>query len=116
MTKEVLEQYIDLKKEINSLEKRIIRLEKKSTIVSDIVQNGYKRHAVIRGVDYDRLDKLDDLINILKRRKKQALEQEIEISNFIMNIPNVKLRRIFEYKYIDNMTWPQIQIIMRIQS
>ena len=39
MTKEVLEQYVDLLKEIKKLDKRIERLEKQSTIVSDVVQN-----------------------------------------------------------------------------
>lgn len=39
MTKEVLEQYVDLLQEIKKLNKRIKRLEKQSAIVSDVVQN-----------------------------------------------------------------------------
>lgn len=39
MTKEVLEQYVDLLQEIKKLDKRIERLEKQSAIVSDVVQN-----------------------------------------------------------------------------
>ena len=43
MTKEKLKQYNDLKIEISKLENRIDRLKKQSEIVSDVVQNGYKR-------------------------------------------------------------------------
>lgn len=35
--------------EIAKLEKRIDRLKKQSAIVSDVVQNGYKRHAIYGG-------------------------------------------------------------------
>lgn len=114
MTKEVLEQYIDLKKEIVDLEKKISRLEKQSIMIADVVQNGYKRHAVIKGVDYVRLDKLNTLIETYRKRKEKALEQEIEIANFITSISDIKLRRIFEYRYIDGMSWLQIQMLMRI--
>lgn len=39
MTKELLEQYVDLLQEIKNLDKRIERLKKQSSIVSDVVQN-----------------------------------------------------------------------------
>lgn len=116
MTKEVLEQYIDLQKEIADLEKKIKKLEKQGVIVSDVVQNGYKRHAVIKGVDYVRLDKIDTLIEIYKQRKEKALKQEVEIANFITSISDVKLRRIFEYRYIDRLSWIQIQVIMQYKN
>lgn len=112
MTKEILEQYIDLQKEIKGLEKRIAKIEKQSRIVSDVVQNGYKRHAVIRGVDYKRLGKLNKLKELLEQRKKQAIEQLIEIEKFIKGIENSKLRRIFEYRYYEGLNWIQIQTTM----
>lgn len=112
MTKEVLEQYVDLLQEIKKLDKRIERLEKQSAIVSDVVQNGYKRHAVIKGIDLYRSNKLDELKRILEERKTMAIEQEVEIEKFIKNIHNSKTRQIFEYKYIDGLSWVQIQLIM----
>lgn len=39
MTKEILIQYCDLKKEIDKLEKRIDKLEKQSDMVADVVQS-----------------------------------------------------------------------------
>lgn len=112
MTKEVLEQYVDLLQEIKKINKRIERLEKQTSIVSDVVQNGYKRHAVIRGTDIYRSRKLVELKRILEERKEKALDQEKEIENFIKNIDKSNLRQIFEHKYIDGLNWIQIQIMM----
>ena len=112
LTKEVLEQHIDLQKEIADLEKKIKKLEKQGIIVADVVQNGYKRHAVVKGIDYVRLDKIDTLIEIYKQRKEKALKQEVEIANFITSISDVKLRRIFEFRYIEGLDWYKIQVLM----
>lgn len=47
MTKEELEEIFFIEKEIKDIEDRIRRNEKQSSDVSDVVQNGYKRHAFI---------------------------------------------------------------------
>ncbi len=112
MTKEVLIQYCDLKNEIKKLEERIEKLEKQSSIVSDVVQNGYKRHAVIRGYDYTRSYKLELLKSILKQRYDMALQMQTDIETYINTIPKSDIRQIFEHRYIDNMNWYQIQILM----
>lgn len=112
MTKEVLEQYVDLLQEIKKLDKRIEKLEKQSSVVSDVVQNGYKRHAVIKGIDIYRAKKLEELKRILEERRTMAIEQEVEIEKFIKNIHSSKTRQVFEHKYIDGLSWIQIQMIM----
>lgn len=111
--KKVLEQYPNLFKEIEKLNKRIIKLEEQATMVSDVVQNGYKRHAVIFGVDQVRLNKLTLLRNVLKEREEIALEQRIQIEMFINNIKESDIRQIFEYRYIDNLSWIEIQLEMK---
>lgn len=113
MTKEILIQYCDLKQEVQKLEKRIDRLEKQSEMVSDVVQNGYKGHAVIYGYDYNRVFKLDILKRILKKRYDTTLELQIQIEEYINKIPKSDIRQIFEHRYIDNMNWYQIQTAMR---
>ena len=113
MIKKVLEQYPNLVKEIEKLNKRITKLEEQTTMVSDVVQNGYKRHAVIFGVDQVRQNKLNLLKDILKEREKIALEQKIQIEMFINNIKESDIRQIFEYRYIDNMSWIEIQLEMK---
>ena len=109
MTKDKLVQYCDLKVEIENLEKRIDRIQKQSEMVADVVQNGYKGRAVIRGVDLIRKQKLERLNNILKERYERDLQLQIEIEEFISNIQDSKLRQIFEFRYIDGFSWIQIR-------
>lgn len=112
MTKQLLIQYNDLIKERNKLEKRIERLEKQSSMVSDVVQNGYKRHAVIFGFDLNRSSKLNELKSILKIREAMIIVQQTEIEKYINTIEDSNIRQIFEHRYIDNMNWYQIQTEM----
>lgn len=112
MTKEKLIQYCDLKQEIDKLEERINRIEKQSDFVSDVVQNGYKRHAVITGYDCNRAYKLDLLKLTLRERYDMALDLQTEIEIWINTIDKSDLRQIFEHRYIDGMNWYQVQTIM----
>ncbi len=113
MTKEQLNQYNDLIKEKKKLEKRIERLEKQTSMVSDVVQNGYKRHAVIFGYDLNRSNKLKELKEILVERDAQIIIDLVEIEKYINTIDKSDIRQIFEHRYIDNMNWYQIQTIMK---
>lgn len=112
MTREELKQYSDLKIEIEKLQKRIGRLKKQSEIVSDVVQNGYKRHAIIRGYDCERAYKLDLTIKKLEELRDKAINQRVEIIDFIEKIPKSEIREIFTLRYIDNKNWIQIMHIM----
>lgn len=112
MNKKTLNQYTDLVKEAQKLEKRIERLRKQSSQVSDVVQNGYKRHAVIFGYDVVRDSKLKELEFLLMDRKAKIIIQQTEIENYINNIEESDVRQIFEHRYIDNMNWIQIQVAM----
>ena len=112
MNKELLVQYNDLLKEKIKLEKRIAKLEKQTSMVSDVVQNGYKRHAVIFGYDLIRKKKLDELQMTLKIREAMIIVQQIEIEKYINEIEDSKTRQIFVYRYIDNMDWYQIAMEM----
>ncbi len=113
MTKEKLIQYCDIKEEISKLEKRIDRIEKQSEMVSDVVQNGYKGRAVIYGFDCNRSFKLQRLEDILKKRRDRLLDLQMEIEEWIDTIPRSDIRQIFEHRYIDDMSWIQIQIVMK---
>lgn len=113
MTKENLIQYCELQKEIKSLEGRIDKMQKQSDIVADVVQNGYKRRAVVRGYDYHRAYKLEVLKETLKKRYDKALDMQTRIEVWISAIQRSDIRQIFEYRYIDNMNWIQIMHAMK---
>ena len=116
MTKETLIQYCDLKNEVQKLEKRIAKIEKQSEMVSDIVQNGYKRHAVIYGYDYERDFKIKKLKHILNERYDMVLELQTQIEEYINKIPKSDVRQIFEHYYIDGMSWVQIMHVMKYKA
>ena len=108
MDKKTLIQYTDLIKEKEKLKKRIERLERQSTMVSDVVQKGYKRHLVIFGYDISRENKLRELNDILIQREAMIIIQQTEIEKYINTIERSDLRQIFVHRYIDNMDWYQV--------
>lgn len=108
MTKQELEEVFYIDKEIKDLERRISTKEKQSEDVSDVVQNGYKRHAVIFGIDVKRAYKLQNMYEKLKKYKIQLVEKKQEIENYIETIPFSEIRQIFRYRYLDNISWVQI--------
>lgn len=114
--KEKLIQYCDIKEEIKRLEKRIERLRKQPDYVADVVQNGYKHHAVIRGYDRKREHKLDVLEDILQERHDTLLSIQIEVETFIDTIPKSDIRDIFTYRYIYNMKWFEIAQEMKLNG
>ncbi len=114
--KEKLIQYCDIKEEIKHLEKRKCVLHKQSSEVSDVVQNGYKRHAVISGYDIKRQHKLDTLEAILQERHDKLLDIQIEVETFIDKIPKSDIRDIFTYRYLDNMEWHKIAQKMKLND
>ena len=114
MTKEMLEQHVNTKKEITKLEKRIERLRKQSEMVADVVQNGYKGRAVIYGVDLARKRKINHLEEILQERYDKLLDMQINIENELNKLPS-DMRQILEHRYIDEMNWVQIQFEMGYQ-
>ena len=115
MTREKLDEYCYLKNEIDNLEKRIEKIERQSELVADVVQNGYKGRAVIRGYDIKRKEKLHLLKEKYQERYDRCIDLKIEIENFINSISKSEIRQIFENRYYDNMNWVQIAFLMNIQ-
>lgn len=113
MNKEKLIQYCDIKEEIEKLEKRIDKIKRQDEMVGDVVQNGYKGRAVIYGWDCNRSLKLQALEDILKKRRDRLLDMQIEIEEWIDTIPKSDIRQIFQHRYIDDMSWIQVQLAMR---
>lgn len=112
MTKEKLKQYNDLKIEISKLENRIDRLKKQSEIVSDVVQNGYKRHMVIRGYDCERAYKLDLTIKKLEELRDRVEEEGNNIMKFISAIPKTEIRDIFSLRFFNGLQLFEVADVM----
>lgn len=114
MTKKELSQYRDLKREIQSLEKRMERLnnqdreEVKDSVTGSSSNYPYiKQHYRIEGV-IDNGWRIGYLSRLLNRRKEMANELLVHIEEFIGEIEDSELRQIFEMRYIDGMTWQRV--------
>lgn len=108
MKKKQLEEVFHIEKEIQDLERRITQKEKQDNTASDVVQNGFKRHAVIYGVDVKRAYKLQYMYEKLKKFKIMLVDKKQEIEDYIETIPFSEIRQIFRYRYLDSKNWIQI--------
>ncbi|AWZ50056.1 hypothetical protein C3495_14310 (plasmid) [Clostridiaceae bacterium 14S0207] len=119
--KEILKQYNDLKIEINELENRIKKLENhKSEIERDKVtgSSSYfpytKRSFTIEGYNISKDEiknkRLVKLETLLLKRKNKCIDIKLQIEEFINTIPNSRTRRVFQYRYIDNLSWQAIAL------
>lgn len=121
--KTILVQYTDLQKEIRDLQDRI---DRKQRLIDQMEQQGYTVKDTVRGSradgtigpiavegfpypDYNRQRTLLQQSMIrMKAKQDELLELTNKVERFIEDIPNTKARRIFRYRYLDNMTWPQV--------
>ncbi len=111
--KHLLKQYTDLQSEIKDLEKRIKKLEN-FKVEHDIVTGSNNefpyqpRSFKIEGYNIQDVDRANELKTLLVERKDKCEDMKIEIEKFISTIPDSMTRRVFQYKYIDCLTWRQI--------
>lgn len=117
MTKEELEQYSKIKKEIIYLENKINKLEEKNPIASDSVQTGFigkrKKISSISGIDIKHQKRISDYRTKLYMFKAQLVVKQAEIEDFIESIEDADLRLIIRYRYEDEFSWIKIMHIMR---
>lgn len=109
MLQEVLKQYKDICKEIKELEKRIKNLENK--IETDKVKGSNAEFPYqARSFTIEGLASTSELIDLLGRRKSRCEKLKVRIEEFISDIPDSRTRRVFQYRYMDNLSWQTIAI------
>lgn len=120
----MLSDYVDLTCEIDEVREKIARCEREidkinelGTVV-DSVSGGYggKQHFKIEGLPLPELmalkKRLVKLKNRLSRKEYDLLDMTIEIEHRIMDIDDVKIRRVIELKYIKGKTWNEVAIAL----
>lgn len=113
--KEKLIQYNDIVEEIKELETKLKSNEEaiEENIV-DVVDSTTKKfpiiqiHKKIYGKDIKLAEKIELYKEMLKERYSKLIEVQIEVEEFIHNIPTSRLRRIFEYRYMQKLSWIKI--------
>ena len=124
VTKEILSQYQDLKKEIEDIRDRIERTDEKlfalveQGAVGDVVSGGMGgiEHFKISGFptpEYRR--KKQSLIryrNQLSKAEEKLIDVASQVEIFVNSIEDSHIRRIIRFRFIDGMTWRQVAINM----
>lgn len=132
--REVINQYFDLKMEldnvqgkIRSLKKQIVDVEnriyeiRQGEIVKDKVKGGFGgiQTFTIEGFptrEYSqRVKELETKRNLLEKREKLAIELEnkvasqiIEVEKFICSIKDSHTRRIVELRVVEGLSWKEV--------
>lgn len=119
MTREKLENYIYLGKQIESIQKKIDYCEKNMPEVEHGKVKGSMREFpwcevsfLVSGPDgfksYDKWQKrINGLYHDYVNKKREAVAAKIEIEEFINSISDVSTQLMFTYVYIDGMTQEQ---------
>lgn len=111
--KHLLKQYNSLKNEIKDLEKRIDKLSN-FKVEHDIVTGSNSefpyqpRSFTIEGYNIQDIDRLNKVKSLLVDRKNDCENMKLEIEKFISTIPDSRTRRVFQYRYIDGLSWQAI--------
>lgn len=119
--KELLEQYSSVLNEIEDLQERIARIEKQ---IAKMEESGYQVKDSVRGGEggiqrfhisgypYPEYSSKKTLLKIrqqqLRKREEKLLELTNAVEEFIVTIPDSRMRQMITYKYLDNMTWIQV--------
>ena len=109
MEKMILVEYADMKEEIKDLRKRIQKLESEigrleNSIVTDSVSCGKKGNGLISR----KRTTLAARRALLVEREAKLLELMNEAEEYINSIEKSELRMMFEFYYIDDLTWYQV--------
>ena len=126
MDKKILIQYADLQEEIKDLRKRIEKTKyqitqlEKQGIVSDTVrgsrQDGTIGPIKITGFpdrDYHkRTNTLNRQLMLLQEKEDELLELTNDVELYIESIEDSRIRRIFRYRYMDDMSWTRVAMMM----
>lgn len=110
--KQTLKQYNSIREEIKELGREIAKLERQEKYATDKVTGSdnqfpyAEKHFTISGIvdDKNLIRKKEILIDRLEKCEKI----KIEIDRFITKIPDSLTRRVFRYRYIDELNWQAI--------
>ncbi len=119
MTKEELGQLLDLRKEIEELDKKVEHLqEQRVGKVTDKVHASMKEFPycytskTITGVDQKESRKQRKMLTenevLLLRRRQQAVNAEYKISKYIKGIKDSRIRRIISLRYEEGLSWAEV--------
>jgi RNA polymerase sigma factor (sigma-70 family) len=113
MKRNILNKYLNKKKELNTTKKILAKLREKPKIVTDFAKDyktGYPHNVKIEGYDVITHYKIE-----MYEEKRVRLENEIKealdtLNEIIEKIDDPLAKAIFEYRYITDMRFEEIAV------
>ena len=113
MTKEKLEQYQSLCKEIKELKQEIDSMCRDTTTKDSVTGSSphypYTIHQiVIEGVDYEHRP----IVEAMQRQLQRAINQRMEIEEYIASIDDSQIRQVIRLKYVQGYSWQRVATVL----
>jgi len=115
MTLHQLEQYRDLRKELEQLKRQIDELSKKRiATATDVVQASleefpYTQHTVVvTGTKARAAKNKERLLRIYRRRRVKLEKDQLEVEQWIAALEDSKLRQIVTLRYVQGASWRRV--------
>ena len=126
MEKNILEQYASLLREREDLKRRISETEEKilqlcdETVADSVTLGKHGKKSlgrkVIHGAPYPEINRqrwaLQRYKTQLEAAEARIGEMITEVQRYIDEIEDSRIRRIFRYRYVDQLTWLQVALRM----
>ncbi len=120
MTKEFLNEIENTSKELESLKKRLLKIENKEcTVVKDSVQGSsssypyIKHNCIIEGVEIPKNRSLKHKYRKLIKSKQYKIDKlRVQLEYELNYVQDAEIRNIIRLRYNDNKTWLQIMFEM----
>lgn len=126
MDKSVLIEYADMKEEIKDLRRRIEADRRElrklnAMVVADTVALGKKGKKPLGTVKVEgqplstisrKQRAWEKKIKLLEQREADLLEKQVEVEEYIDKIEKSRIRMMFQFYYIDGLTWEMVAMKM----
>lgn len=116
MDKRELSELKNLNKEIEFLKKQILNISVEPEFTTDTVKGSlidypYTQHSIkIHGIDLSAYDKkVERLRRQYQRKLDELMDKAAEINEYIASVPDSEVRMILQCKYVNGLTWEEIE-------
>ena len=116
MDKRELSELKKINKEIEFLKKQILSISVEPEFTTDTIKGSsigfpYIQHSIkISGIDWETYDKkVNRLRRQYQRKLDELMDKAAEINEYIASVPDPEVRMILQCRYINGLTWEEIE-------
>ena len=112
MTKKELSRYYYLSKEIADIQLKIDEI--RSTYIGASKLNGMPHSRTLNSPQETLMLLIEKYQQKLEYKKSEAIKEMLKIETYLLDIKDVDIRKIFNYRYVERKSWEQIAMLMHM--